>query len=552
MIDLIKQRIKTVLDHDDVVIEAPKKGMADLAVPLFAHARKQGVSPKVVYDKVAEVVQDIPEIVRTEFSNGFLNIFLVRSVVGEVILKDILSRDHTYGTSDEGKDKTVVMDYSSPNIAKRFSVGHLRSTMIGNALRHLYEKGGYKVVSINHLGDWGTQFGKMIVAYRLWGDDTLIKANPIDELQKLYVCFHKAAEDDAVLEQQARDALLKLEQGDSETVMLWQWFKDESLREFMDMYDLLGVSFDAHAGESFYNDKMEPVVEQLDKLGLLRIDEGATIVDLEDMPPALIKRSDGATLYMTRDLTALLYRHVTYHFDKIIYVVGNEQKLHFRQLKALSDKMGHDFDLVHVNFGLVLVDGKKMSTRSGRYARLEDVVNQAIADAKTAIMAKNPNLQDKDDVAKAVGIGALIFNDLKNERHLDIDLNLEHMLTFEGHTGPYLQYSGVRIASILKDSTLDLVKADMSAYEENHYFEVVKLLAQFPEIIEKARLQHAPNMLARYLINLAQSFNTFYGKEKILVEEEGRLQANLLFIKAIQIVLFEGLRLLGITPLDEM
>ena len=552
MIDLIKQKIKTELGHDDLIVEEPKKGMADLAIPLFAIARQQGLSPQEVYEKFAVVVQDIPEVERTAFSNGFLNIFLVRSVVGEVILKDILARDHTYGTTDEGHDKTVVMDYSSPNIAKRFSVGHLRSTMIGNALRHLYEKAGYKVVSINHLGDWGTQFGKMIVAYRLWGDDQTIKQNPIDELQKLYVRFHKVAEDDTTLEQQARDALLKLEQGDPETVALWQWFKDESMREFMDMYDLLGVSFDAYAGESFYNDKMEPVVAQLAERGLLRIDEGATIVDLEHMPPALIKRSDGATLYMTRDLAALLYRYETYQFDKILYIVGNEQKLHFRQLKALSDKMGYDVDLVHVNFGLVLVDGKKMSTRSGRYARLEDVVSQAIHDAKTAIMAKNPDLQDKDDVAKAVGVGALIFNDLKNERHLDIDLNLENMLKFEGHTGPYLQYSGVRIASILKTCDQDTVKADLSAYVADHYFDVIMQLAQFPDIIEKARLQHAPNVLARYLVNLAQAFNSFYGKERIVVEEEGRLQANLLFVKAIQIVIVEGLRLLGITPLEEM
>ena len=301
--------------------------------------------------------------------------------------------------SDYGKDnilKTVCIDYSAPNIAKSFSIGHLRSTMIGNALKNIYTKLGYKVVGINHLGDWGTQFGKMIVAYKLWGNRALIESNPITELQKLYVKFHEEVEANPSLEDDARKVFKQLEDGDQDTLALWQYFRDESLKEFMSMYDLLGVSFDTYDGESFYNDKMEPIADKLDELGLLVEDDGAMIVRLENLPPALIKRRDGATLYITRDLAALFYRYNTYHFDKVLYVVGNEQKLHFEQLSAVTKLMGHQFDIEHVNFGLVLQDGKKMSTRGGRVVKLYDVIKEAINQAELAITAKNPNLTDKE------------------------------------------------------------------------------------------------------------------------------------------------------------
>ncbi|MDY0278603.1 MAG: arginine--tRNA ligase, partial [Acholeplasma sp.] len=295
------------------------------------------------------------------------------------------------------------------------------------------------------------------------------------------------------------------------------------------------------------------VVSELEEKGLLKLDQGATIVELpNDLPPALIKKTDGATLYITRDLAAIMYRHKTYHANRILYVVGNEQQLHFKQLKAVTDLMGYNFDIEHINFGLVLIDGKKMSTRGGKFKRLEDVVNQAISDAKQAIIEKNPNLKNQDEVAKAVGVGAIIFNDLKNERHLDVDFNLANMLKFEGMTGPYLQYSSVRIESILKEVELKSGLIDPSYYLEDHYFEVIKLLAQFPVIIEKAKDNNAPNQIARYITSLAQAFNSFYGKQRLLVEDKGQLQANMHFIKAIQIVINEGLRLLGITSLKEM
>lgn len=557
MIEDIKFKIKRLIEEklniDSVVVEEPKKGFADLAIPLFAFAKTMQKSPVVIAKDFEEAIKDVAEIDKFEFMNGFLNIFLERRSLSTSILNTIFHEKDAYGNQKLSQVETVAMDYSSPNIAKSFSVGHLRSTMIGNAIRNIYQKLGYRVVGINHLGDWGTQFGKMIVAYEKWGHEEDVRKNPIQELQKLYLKFHDEEKNDPTLEQQARDVFRLLELKDERYTKLWQWFKEVSLQEFMSMYDLLNVSFDSYDGESFYNDKMDAAVLELEEKGLLKVDEGATIVDLgESLPPALIKRSDGATLYITRDLAAILYRHRTYQANKVLYIVGNEQQLHFKQLKALTDLMGYNFDIEHVNFGLVLIDGKKMSTRSGKFARLEDVINQAIAEAKEAILAKNPNLSNQDHVAKAVGIGAIIFNDLKNERHLDIDFNLQNMLKFEGQTGPYLQYSSVRIESMIKDENIDLSQVNYQVYQEDHYFEIVKLLDQFPSIIQKAKDTNSPNVIARYILLLAQGFNSFYGKQRIIVDDLGHKQANLLFVKAIQTVLNEGLRLLGIESLKEM
>lgn len=557
MIEHIKHKIKKVLEEqlniDDLVIEEPKRGNADISIPLFSFAKKMSVSPKVVYDRFQIIESLIDEIDHIEFLNGFLNIYVKRKMVAKKIIHQIQVEKEKYGNLTEGKGKTIVMDYSSPNIAKSFGVGHLRSTVIGNSIKKIYEKLGYEVIGVNHLGDWGTQFGKMIVAYEKWGNKEDIDKNPIDELQKLYVRFHDEEKNDPTLEEKAREVFLKLEQNDSHYVALWTWFKDESMKEFMEMYELLNVSFDSYDGESFYNDKMDDAIKELEDKDLLKIDDGATIVDLgEELPPALIKKSDGATLYMTRDLAALLYRARHYHTNTVLYVVGNEQQLHFKQLKKLTDLLGYNFDVVHVNFGLVMIDGKKMSTRGGKFKRLEEVITQAINDAKQSITEKNPNLKDQDKVAKAVGVGAIIFNDLKNERHLNVDFSLENMLKFEGQTGPYLQYTGVRIHSILKDQVVDHHKVNLSYFEEDHYFEIIKLLAQFPMMLERAKESFMPSVIARYLINLAQGFNSFYGKQRIQVEDEGHLMANLLFLESIEIVLKEGLRILGIESLEEM
>lgn len=557
MIEQIKHKIKKVLEEqlniDDLVIEEPKRGNADISIPLFSFAKKMSVSPKVVYDRFQIIESLIDEIDHIEFLNGFLNIYVKRKMVAKKIIHQIQVEKEKYGNLTEGKGKTIVMDYSSPNIAKSFGVGHLRSTVIGNSIKKIYEKLGYEVIGVNHLGDWGTQFGKMIVAYEKWGNKEDIDKNPIDELQKLYVRFHDEEKNDPTLEEKAREVFLKLEQNDSHYVALWTWFKDESMKEFMEMYELLNVSFDSYDGESFYNDKMDDAIKELEEKDLLKIDDGATIVDLgEELPPALIKKSDGATLYMTRDLAALLYRARHYHTNTVLYVVGNEQQLHFKQLKKLTDLLGYNFDVVHVNFGLVMIDGKKMSTRGGKFKRLEEVITQAINDAKQSITEKNPNLKDQDKVAKAVGVGAIIFNDLKNERHLNVDFSLENMLKFEGQTGPYLQYTGVRIHSILKDQVVDHHKVNLSYFEEDHYFEIIKLLAQFPMMLERAKESFMPSVIARYLLNLAQGFNSFYGKQRIQVEDEGHLMANLLFLESIEIVLKEGLRILGIESLEEM
>ena len=557
MIEQIKHKIKRVLEEqlniEDVIIEEPKRGNADISIPLFSFAKKMGVAPHAVYDRFLIIQNLVDEIDHIEFLNGFLNIYVKRKVVAKKIIHQIQVEKNQYGNQNEGQGQTIVMDYSSPNIAKSFGVGHLRSTVIGNSIKKIYEKLGYQVIGVNHLGDWGTQFGKMIVAYEKWGNKEAIDQNPIEELQKLYVKFHDEEERDPSLEDQAREVFLKLEKNDSHYKALWTWFKDESMKEFMAMYDFLNVSFDSYDGESFYNDKMDAAIKELEDHNLLKIDDGATIVDLgEDLPPALIKKSDGATLYMTRDLAALLYRAKTYHTHKVLYVVGNEQQLHFRQLQKLTQLMGYDFEVVHVNFGLVMIDGKKMSTRGGKFKRLEEVIIQAIHDAKQSISEKNPDLKDKDQVAKAVGIGAIIFNDLKNERHLNVDFSLDNMLKFEGQTGPYLQYTGVRIHSILKDQTIDHHKVNLSYFEEDHYFEIIKLLAQFPMMLERAKDSYMPSVIARYLLNLAQGFNSFYGKQRIQVEDEGHLMANLLFLESIEIVLKEGLRILGIESLEEM
>jgi len=557
MIENIKNKIKQIIEEkyelDNVIVEDGKIDNVDLSVPLFTISKAKKVNPKIIFNELKECF-NLKEIASVNFLNGFLNINLNRTAVAKDIVSTILKEKGNFGNSKDNENEVVVIDYSSPNIAKSFGVGHLRSTVIGNAIKNLYLKTGAKVYGLNHLGDWGTQFGKMIVAYKLWGKKEDIDKDPINELQKLYVKFHDEEENNKDLEQAGRDAFRKLELNDPEYIKLWQWFRDESLKEFMRVYDRLNVTFDSYHGEAFYNDKMESVVNDLEKLNLLKIDDGATIVDLshKNLPPALIKRSDGATLYMTRDLAALKYRANTYNFTKALYVVGNEQKLHFNQLKEISNLMNNKFDIEHIGFGLVMIDGKKMSTRQGKFKRLEDVLDEAVSGALAAIVEKNPNLENKEMVAEAVGIGAIIFNDLKNERNLNVDFDLENMIKFEGQTGPYLQYSSVRIASILKDNNYDLDLFDESHFNEDHYFNILKKLAQFPQIIKRSIDQYQPSVLAKYLISLAQEFNHFYGRQRIIVEDNNHFNTNLALIAAVRETLNEGMRILGIKALNEM
>lgn len=540
--------LKRLEKYDYIIVEEPKRADSDLAIPLFNVSKKEQIPIDEVSKEISSLLYDYPLINKLEFDRGFLNIYFNRELFSKEVLSSI--KDDTYG-SLPSNGKVVCIDYSSPNIAKSFSVGHLRSTVIGASLYKVYEKLGYQVIGINHLGDWGTQFGKMIVAYDLWGNEEELKKNPIDYLQSLYVKFHE--EENEELEEKARETFKALEDGDERVLALWKYFKDESLKEFMKMYEILNVKFDSYHGEAFYNDKMDDVVKILTEKELTEVDDGALIVRLDDnLPPALIKRSDGATLYITRDLAALLYRYNTYHFDKVLYVVGNEQKLHFNQLKKVSDLMGYNFDITHVNFGLVLIDGKKMSTREGKVVKLYDVISEAVNLAHKAITEKNPNLKDKEEAARKIGVSAVIFNDLKNDRKLDIDFNLEEMLSFEGLTGPYLQYSSVRIYSMLKDEIIKEGLVDLSLFNDELYYKLVILLSQFSNTLERVIQENGPHILSRYLLNLASTFNQFYGVHKVIVEDEKIKNTNLILIKAVRTLLNEGMRLLGMAHLDEM
>ncbi|HPX71971.1 MAG TPA: arginine--tRNA ligase [Acholeplasmataceae bacterium] len=555
MLDLVKvelkEKILTNLNYE-VDIEIPRRGDYDLAIPLFRLLKSTNLKLPFLYEQINNVIITHPHVKSTELIGAFLNIKLNSQSFSKSVLTTVYKLEDRFG-EEPTNNEVVVIDYSSPNIAKNFSVGHLRSTVIGHSLKLIFQKLGYTVVGINHLGDWGTQFGKLLVAYDLWGNEEKLKEAPIDELQRIYIKFHEVAENKPELEDEARQAFKELEEGDKEKLKLWTYFKDESLKEFMKVYDLLNVHFDSYAGEAFYNDKIDHVIDVLNSKNLLKIDDGATIIDLgDDIPPALIKRSDGATLYMTRDLAALLYRYETYNMNKTLYLVGNEQKLHFEQLKRIVELLELPIEVVHVNFGLVLIDGKKMSTRSGTNANLHDVLLESISDAKAAIMEKNPTLESIDEASRAIGVGAVVFNDLKNDRNLNIDFNLENMLRFEGQTGPYLQYTSVRINSILKETNLDINQVDYSLFENPSYFDLVKQISTFSEAIKKAAEEYNPSVISKHLLVLAQLFNSFYGQNRILVDDVATLNTNLLLISNVRTVINEGLRLLGIKYLDEM
>jgi arginyl-tRNA synthetase len=547
----LKEKILTNLNYE-VDIEIPRRGDYDLAIPLFRLLKSTNLKLPFLYEQINNVIITHPHVKSTELIGAFLNIKLNSQSFSKSVLTTVYKLEDRFG-EEPTNNEVVVIDYSSPNIAKNFSVGHLRSTVIGHSLKLIFQKLGYTVVGINHLGDWGTQFGKLLVAYDLWGNEEKLKEAPIDELQRIYIKFHEVAEKNPQLEDEARQAFKELEEGDKEKLKLWTYFKDESLKEFMKVYDLLNVHFDSYAGEAFYNDKIDHVIDVLSSKNLLKIDDGATIIDLgDDIPPALIKRSDGATLYMTRDLAALLYRYETYNMNKTLYLVGNEQKLHFEQLKRIVELLELPIEVVHVNFGLVLIDGKKMSTRSGTNANLHDVLLESISDAKAAIMEKNPTLESIDEASRAIGVGAVVFNDLKNDRNLNIDFNLENMLRFEGQTGPYLQYTSVRINSILKEAKLDINQVDYSLFENPSYFDLVKQISTFSEAIKKAAEEYNPSVISKHLLALAQLFNSFYGQNRILVDDVATLNTNLLLISNVRTVINEGLRLLGIKYLDEM
>lgn len=551
--DVVKDDL--TLEQVEQLLENPKSAEhGDVAFPAFSLAKVYRKAPQQIAADLAEKI-DSTNFEKIEVVGPYLNFFMNKELISKKVLQTVVKEKEHYGDSNIGNQGTVPIDMSSPNIAKPISMGHLRSTVIGNSIGFIMEKIGYQPIRINHLGDWGTQFGKLIVAYKKWGSEEAVKAEPINELLRLYVQFHEVAETEPELNEEARAWFKRLEEGDEEAIQLWQWFRDESMKEFNKIYDLLEVQFDSLNGEAFYNDKMDEIVELLEEKHLLNEDKGAEIVDLSayDLNPALIKKSDGATLYITRDLAAALYRKRTYDFKQSLYVVGNEQSYHFKQLKAVLKEMGFDWsdDMHHIPFGLITQGGKKLSTRKGKIVLLEEVLNEAIQSAKEQISEKNPDLENKDVVAKQVGVGAVIFHDLKNDRLNTFDFNLEEVVRFEGETGPYVQYTHARAVSLLEKAGFVPSETADYALNDDISWEVVKLVQKYPETVLSAGEKYEPSVIAKHAIKLAQAFNKYYAHTKILADDEQK-EARLALVYAVTVLLKEDLRLLGLHAPDKM
>ncbi|HEM2769047.1 TPA: arginine--tRNA ligase [Streptococcus suis] len=557
---VIAERLAAILPSLEVeaiynLLEKPKSSeMGDIAFPAFSLAKVERKAPQAIAADIVEKL-DTTGFEKVVATGPYVNFFLDKAAISHQVLTDVITEKDQYGQLNIGQGRNVTIDMSSPNIAKPFSVGHLRSTVIGDALANIHEKLGYKPIRINHLGDWGKQFGMLIVAYKLWGDKAAVEADPISELLKLYVRINAEAEEKPELDEEARQWFKKLEDGDPEAHELWQWFRDESLVEFNRIYDKLGVTFDSYNGEAFYNDKMDEGIQILEEKGLLQESKGAKIVDLEsyNLPPALIMKTDGATLYITRDMATAMYRKRTYDFVKSIYVVGQEQINHFKQLKAVLKEMDFDWsdDMTHVTFGLVTKDKKKLSTRKGNIILLEPTLDEAISRALTQIEAKNPDLENKEEVAHAVGVGAVKFYDLKTDRDNGYDFDLEAMVSFEGETGPYVQYAYARIQSILR-------KANFVPSAENDYkladaesWDIIKHIQNFSNVVERAGDKFDPSLIAKYAINLAQAFNKYYAHTRILDESPER-DSRLALAYTTGVVLKEALRLLGVKAPEKM
>ena len=545
------------LDQDAILnlLEQPKSSdLGDIAFPAFSLAKVERKAPQAIAADIAEKI-DQSAFEKVVATGPYVNFFLDKSKISDQVIKSVIEAGADYGQQDEGHGQNITIDLSSPNIAKPFSVGHLRSTVIGDALSNIFRKMGYNTIKINHLGDWGKQFGLLMVAYKKWGSKEAVEANPIDELLKLYVRINAEIENDPELDDEGRLWFKKLEDGDPEATELWQWFRDESLVEFNRIYKLLGVEFDSLNGEAFYNDKMDEGVQILEDKGLLKESKGASIVELDDvnLPPAMIKKSDGATLYITRDIATAIYRARTYNFVKNIYAVGQEQSNHFRQLKAVLKKMGFDWsdDMVHVDFGLVTKNRQKLSTRKGNIILLEPTLQEAISRAKAQIEEKNPELENKEEVARAVGVGAVKFYDLKTDRRNGYDFDLEAMVSFEGETGPYVQYAYARIQSILRKANFTPSADATYSLNDPESWEIIKLLQDFARVVKRAAENYDPSLIAKYAINLAQAFNKYYAHTRILDESPER-DSRLALSYSTAVVLKEALRLLGVEAPEKM
>jgi arginyl-tRNA synthetase len=555
--ELISKKVQLEKEKIYEVIEIPPEmEMGDYAFPCFILAKTFKKNPALIAKELSENINLSNNFEKVVNNGPYLNFYLNRTEFNKDVLKETYKNDN-YGKKDIGKDRNVIVEFSSPNIAKPFHIGHIRTTVIGNAINNIYDFMGFNTIAINHLGDYGTQFGMLISAYKKWGNRDTIEKNPIKELLKLYIRFNKEAEEKPELNDEAREWFKKLEQGDEEAKSLWQWFKDVSLKEFNRVYEMLNIKFDSYAGESFYSDKMERVINELEEKNLLKSSEGAEIVDLEeyDMPSPLIKKSDGSTLYITRDIAASIYRKETYDFYKNIYVVASQQNLHFQQWIKIVELMGYDWakDCVHVPFGMVSLEEGTLSTRKGRVVFLEDLLTKAVEKTKEIIEERNPDLENKDEVAKKVGVGAVVFQELYNNRIKDYTFSWNKTLSFEGETGPYVQYTYARTCSIINKAKIDIdYKVDYTLLKEDIEFEITKALYDFSNVIEDAMFKYEPFYITRYIVDLAQKYNRFYNKCPILKEEEELKKARLLITLGVNKVIKTGLNLLGIETPEKM
>lgn len=544
------------------MVEVPADSkMGDYAFPCFKLAKLLRKAPPLIAKSIAEQIASDEIFEKVESVNAYVNMFISRDAFIDDVVKEVIAKGDAFGSSDIGAGRKVIVEYSSPNIAKPFHIGHIRSTVIGNSIYKIYDFLGYDAFRINHLGDYGTQFGKMICAYRRWGNKEDVIREPIKSLLSYYTKFHQEAEKHPELEDEARAIFTKLEHGEKEEVELWQWFRDESLKEFNRVYDMLGITFDSYKGESFYSDKMQRFVDELKDKGLLEEDKGANIVRLDDydLPPALITKSDGSTLYITRDIAAAVYRKETYDFYKNLYIVASQQNLHFQQWIKIVELLGYDWakDCVHIPFGLVSMEEGTMSTREGRVIFLEDVLNKAVEQTRKIIEEKNVNTENIDQTAKDVGIGAVVFNELSNYRIKDYVFSWDKVLNFEGETGPYVQYTHARACSILRNAGEDAVKAAEAGFDAKYItgesaHELIKLLYALPEVIVEAGEKYEPSVVTRHIVDIAQAFNKFYHDEHILVDNEDEKNAKIALVIAAKAAIKNGLVLLGMKAPEKM
>lgn len=538
----------------------PNSEMGDFAFPCFKLSKLYRKSPNAIAQELAEKLEaeKTDSIKKIENAGGYLNFYIDEEIIAKQILKNALDKKEDFGRMTIGEGKNVIVEFSSPNIAKPFHIGHIRTTVIGNSLYKLYKFLGYNTIGINHLGDYGTQFGKLIVAYKLWGDEDEVKKAPIPTLLKLYIRYHDEVESNPEMEDEAREWFSKLENNDEEAVRLWKFFREVSLEEFSRVYDLLGIEFDSYAGESFYSDKMPEVLDILEEKDVLKDSQGAKIVDLEPhgMPPALIQKRDGSTLYITRDLAAAIYRKRTYDFYKNIYVVGSQQALHFKQWMKILDLMGFEWakDCEHVQFGMVALEEGTLSTRKGRVVFLEDVLKQAIEKTKEIIKQKNPALENLEDVARQIGVGAVIFQELSNSRIKDYTFSWERTLSFEGETGPYVQYTHARTCSLLKKAKMD-VSSDIDyslLSQSKDAMDVLRVLGTFESTLLRAADKNEPHHISRYVLDLCQAFNKFYHDNPILTEDEELKKARLGLAAATRYGISNALSILGMEAPEKM